>query len=118
MNLLRLLTFVFVLGPVGACFSGLPQTILFLAIPDQITSAGPIILAAVVTSDLPASYSLVSSPGVATLAGSTLTLTGAAGSVTVMARRAGDEMFDAAPAVFRSFRVVEAEQKFVRVAVG
>lgn len=114
----RRLTFVFVLGPVGACFSGLPQTILFPAIPDQITSAGPITLAAVVSSDLPASYSLVSSPGVATLAGSTLTLTGATGSVTVKATQAGDEMFDAAPAVFRSFRVGEAEQKFLRVAVG
>ncbi len=79
------------------------QTITFASLADQPSTAGPITLSATASSGLPVTFSLVSGP--ATLSGSTLTLTGTAGTVTVRAAQAGNGSFNTAANVDRSFVV-------------
>ncbi len=57
-------------------------------IADQATNAPPIALSGTTSSNLPLTYNVVSGP--ATITGSTLTLTGAAGTVVVAAQQAGN----------------------------
>lgn len=65
------------------------QAITFPAIPAKLTSDAPFTLAATATSGLPVSYSLTNgSP--AQLSGSTVTLVGVTGVVTITATQAGD----------------------------
>lgn len=79
------------------------QTIDFAAIPAKIVTSPAFSLAATATSGLPVTYTLVSGP--ATLSGSTLTLSGATGTVTVRAAQAGNANFNPATAVTQSFAV-------------
>jgi DNA/RNA endonuclease G (NUC1) len=81
----------------------LAQTIAFAAIPDQVTTAGPLALSATASSGLAVSFTVVSGP--ATVSGSTLTLAGTAGTVTVRASQAGSATYNAATDVTRSFVV-------------
>ncbi|MFC7669067.1 DUF4082 domain-containing protein [Hymenobacter humi] len=74
-------------------------------LPDVSTSAGPITLTATASSNLPVTYSAT---GPATVSGSTLTLSGSAGVVTVTASQAGDATYAAATPVPRSFTVSAA----------
>ena len=82
------------------------QTISFAALSDVTTAGGPIILSATASSGLPVVFTLVSGP--ATLSGGTLTLTGQTGTVIVRASQEGNDLYDAAPAVERSFAVTPA----------
>ncbi len=81
------------------------QTISFAAIGDKQTTDGPFALVATATSGLPVSFALVSGP--ATVSGSTVTLTGEPGTVTIRAEQSGDVNWNPAPPVERSFQVVE-----------
>ncbi len=76
-----------------------------LANPGQQTyGSAPIALSASASSGLPVTLSVIS--GLATISGSTLTLTGV-GSVTVKASQAGNASYQAAPDVTQTFTVVK-----------
>ncbi len=83
------------------------QLITFAPLPDKAFGDAPFALAAATNSGLPVSFRIISGP--ATLAGTTVTLTGI-GIVTVEAIQAGDANYNAAPAVQRSFTVGKAAQ--------
>lgn len=83
------------------------QFIDFQAISDQLTSASPIQLMATASSGLPVSFEVVSGP--ATVSGNTLTLTGTPGVVKVKAMQEGNSSWQPAPAVTRTFEVVDPD---------
>ncbi|HFA49705.1 MAG TPA: PKD domain-containing protein [Bacteroidetes bacterium] len=93
----------------AAFTAGLPgsgpqdQTITFPSIADKETTSAPFTISASATSGLPVSFSIVSGP--ATISGSTITLDGTTGTVTVRATQGGDANWNPAPAVERSFAV-------------
>ncbi len=93
--------------PVPQTFTVTPeaQTITFGALPNVTYGVVPITLTATASSGLAVSYAVTSGP--ATVAGSTLTITGA-GSVTVTASQAGNTNFGAATAVPQTFTVATA----------
>lgn len=66
------------------------QTIDFPAIGDQLKDAAPFDLTATASSGLPVSYSVVAGGTIASVSGSTVTLSGKTGSVTIRASQAGD----------------------------
>lgn len=76
------------------------QSIDFTAPGDFIDAAAPITLRATVTSGLPVSFTVV--VGAATIAGATLT-PAASGPITVRASQLGNDTFNAAPDVSRTF---------------
>ncbi|HCN28708.1 MAG TPA: hypothetical protein DIT64_08055 [Verrucomicrobiales bacterium] len=88
----------------------LAQTISFDAPAQRQVGDAPFDLMATASSGLPVSFQILSGP--ANLAGSTVTLTGAAGVVQVRATQAGDSTFDPAPPVDRHFHVVPVSTKF------
>ena len=79
------------------------QTISFTAIPDKTTKSSTFTLTATASSKLLVSFTLVSGP--AKVAGNKVTLTGSAGTVTIRAVQEGNEQFEAAKPVERSFKV-------------
>ncbi len=79
------------------------QSIAFTQPADQLTNAGPVALVANATSGLPVTFTLLSGP--ATLGGNLVTLTGAAGTVTIQASQAGNATYQAAASVNISFNV-------------
>jgi uncharacterized repeat protein (TIGR03803 family) len=82
------------------------QAITFPAIPMKLTSAAPFALSATATSGLAVSYAITTGGASATLAGSTVTLTGAPGTVTITATQAGNGgSYDAALPVTQTFAV-------------
>jgi hypothetical protein len=83
------------------------QSITFAPLPDLVATNTPVQLSASASSGLMVGFSLAGGP--ATLAGSTLTLTGA-GTVTVVASQAGNAGFAAAIPVTNSFNVTKAPQ--------
>ncbi len=84
--------------------SKLAQTITFASLPDRLTTDGPFDLSATATSGLPVTFTIVSgSP--AQLSGKTVTLLGSPGSVTIRASQSGNDLYQAAPNVTRSFEV-------------
>jgi hypothetical protein len=83
------------------------QTITFTPISDKTFGDPAFTLSATASSNLPVSFSVVS--GSATISGSTLTIIGA-GTITVKASQAGNENYDAALDVERSFLVAKANQ--------
>ncbi|MBI2517678.1 MAG: putative Ig domain-containing protein [Opitutae bacterium] len=87
------------ISPAGA------QTVTFPAMADTTYGAAPITLNATASSGLAVSYSVVSGP--ATVAGGTLTITGA-GNITVRASQPGDANYPAATPVDRTFAVGKA----------
>ena len=87
----------------------LNQTITFAQPPDQLATDDPFALTATASSNLPVSFTLVSGP--AFLSGSTITLTGAAGTVLIRASQAGNATYNAAPEVIRSFAVTADDDR-------
>ena len=71
------------------------QTINFPAIADKLTTAAPFGISATASSGLPVSFSIVSGP--ATVSGTTITLDGVEGTVTVRASQAGNAQYNPAP---------------------
>jgi uncharacterized repeat protein (TIGR01451 family) len=82
------------------------QTITFPAIANKLTNDPPFTISATASSGLPVSFSIVSGP--ATVSGNTVTLTGAAGTVTVRATQAGNAQYNPATPVERSFTVTQS----------
>jgi hypothetical protein len=78
------------------------QTITFPPIANHLLGDAPFTVNATSTSGLPVSYAVTSGP--ATVAGNTVTITGA-GTVTIQAMQAGDATYQPAPAVSQSFNV-------------
>jgi hypothetical protein len=85
---------------------GEAQYIDFPAIANMLTTHNPFDLEASATSGLPIVYEILNGP--ATLNGSTVTLTGDAGIVTITANQAGDATWAPAAEVSQSFEVVDA----------
>ena len=79
------------------------QTIEFTAIGGKQTDDAPFELMAIATSGLPVSFSILSGP--ATVDGSTLTLSGLPGTVSVEAVQQGSLLWNPAPPVVQSFDV-------------
>ena len=82
------------------------QTITFGAVADNTYGDAPFALTATVPSSLPITYTVVSGP--ATISGNTLTITGA-GAITVSAAQTGNDQYNGAPSVQRSFNVGKAQ---------
>src|SRR5262249_5958247 len=80
------------------------QTITFGALANKTYGDAPFALGATASSGLTVSYSILSGP--ATVAGSTLTITGA-GNVSVQAAQAGDSNWNSATSVTQSFTVAK-----------
>jgi VCBS repeat-containing protein len=81
----------------------LPQTITFGALSNRLTSDTTVALSATSSSGLAVTYAVQSGP--ATISGSTLTLSGLPGVVTVIAGQSGNAVYSAAGDVSRSFTV-------------
>src|SRR5205809_1088066 len=79
------------------------QTITFGTLADKTIGDAPFAVSATASSGLAVTFSVVSGP--ATISGSTVTLTGATGTVTVRASQAGNGTYNAAADVDRSFAV-------------
>jgi ELWxxDGT repeat protein len=83
------------------------QVITFAAIPDKIATEEPFEITASSSSDLPVTFEIVSGP--ANISGNTLTITGA-GEVVVRATQPGDDEYNPAPTVERTFNIVKDDQ--------
>lgn len=81
------------------------QVISFADIPNKNTTDPSFTLSASSSSGLPITYQI---SGPATLAGNTVTLTGAPGQVSIIAQQSGNGSYDAAPEVAQSFWVSPA----------
>ena len=84
------------------------QFIDFPIIADQLNFAEPLTLEATSTSGLPVTFELLEGP--ATLESNVLTLTGETGIVKVKASQGGNDEWQAAPSVTRTFEVVNPEE--------
>jgi hypothetical protein len=87
----------------GAGSSLIAQTITFPAIPSHEDTDAPFNLAATSDSGLAVTYAVTAGP--ATVAGNTVTLTGAPGSVTIQATQAGNGTYATATPVNQTFAV-------------
>ncbi len=87
----------------------LNQTIAFAQPADKLATDAPFTLTATASSSLPVKYTVLSGP--ALLSGSTLTLTGAAGLVSIRAEQAGDTTYNAAADVTRAFEVTADDDR-------
>ncbi len=85
-----------------------PQVIAFPPLANRQVTDAAFSLSATATSGLPVSYEIVAGGDVATISGSTVTLTGAAGVVTIKATQPGDGSFVAALPVYQTFAVSNA----------
>ncbi len=81
------------------------QVIDFPPISNKLTTTPPFTLSATASSGLPVSFSVVAGP--ATINGSVVKLTGAEGIVTIRAGQQGNQNWQAAAPVFRSFHVLK-----------
>ena len=81
------------------------QTISFAPLPDRLTIDPPFEVNASTSSGLPVSFNVVSGP--ATIAGSTVTLTGQTGTVIIRATQGGNAQYNPATPVEQSFEVLE-----------
>ena len=84
------------------------QSITFDPIPDKLTNDPPFDVNIAASSGLPVLLEILSGP--ATLTGTTITLTGEEGEVTVRASQAGDGTYNPIPNVTRRFNVGKASQ--------
>jgi subtilase family serine protease len=98
-------------GPVSNIISftnnALPQTITFETLPNKQFGDAAFSLQATASSGLPVTFSLVSGPG--NLTAGVYTITGT-GIVTIRTSQAGDDIYDTAAYVLRSFEVTKATQ--------
>lgn len=81
------------------------QSISFDSIPDKLTTDPGFDVTATASSGLPVSFSVLSGP--ASISGSTVTLNGSTGTVTIQATQGGNSQFNAATPVSRSFEVTQ-----------
>src|SRR5207244_12006408 len=79
------------------------QTITFGTLSDKSVTEAPFAVSATASSGLAVTFSIVSGP--ASISGSTVTLTGATGTVAVRASQAGNGTYNAAGTVDQSFAV-------------
>ena len=93
------------IGAYESTYGSQSQTIRFFPIPNQTYGVAPITLTATSSSNLPATYIVISGP--ATISGSVLTITGV-GLVDVEADHAGNATYAAATPVDESFTVTPA----------
>jgi len=84
------------------------QAITFPLVDNVLISSEPIEITAEASSDLPVSFSVLSGP--ATVEGNTITLTGEAGEVVVVASQFGDDTFEPAENVLQTFQVLDPEK--------
>ncbi len=84
--------------------SKLDQTITFPAINDVIISDGPVTLRATASSGLNVSYSVTTGTGLVSISGSSVSLLDV-GAVTIAAAQPGNETYNAAASVSRSFNI-------------
>jgi hypothetical protein len=84
------------------------QFIDFTEIPDQLIFNQPFAISATCTSGLPITFTVLEGP--ATVNGNTITLTGETGIVKIQATQEGDDQWQPAPPVTRSFEVVDPAQ--------
>jgi len=94
-----------VTGSVNVMIGKADQTITFGALPNKTYGNTPFMVSATASSRLAVSFSILSGP--ATIAGNTVTITGA-GTVVVRASQPGDTSYNAAPAQDQSFSVAPA----------
>lgn len=88
------------------------QTINFAELQDRTADPETFDLIANATSGLPVSFSAA---GVCTVAGNTVTLTGELGKCTITAQQAGNESYNAAPNIVRSFDVIEPREGVLHI---
>ena len=95
------------------------QQITISPIASKFINSAPFDVSATVPSGLPLTYSLVTTPmsGVASISGSTITILGATGSVTVTATQAGNNLYNQAQAQ-TSFSVVPTSQTITFAALA
>ncbi|MBK8710655.1 MAG: hypothetical protein IPL97_02045 [Niastella sp.] len=89
--------------------ASIPQTIIFPAISNKTYGDAPFVPTATVTSGLPVSFFVTSGPATINAQTNLLTVTGT-GLVTVRANQVGDNVYDTAAPVTRSFTVNKATQ--------
>ena len=87
------------------------QTITLTPVTDKVTTDAPFDVAASSTSMLP--VMLTVSGGPATISGTTLTLNGTEGIVTITASQAGNDNYNVAPSVVQSFEVVTRQTQTI-----
>lgn len=87
-----------------------PQTITFNVLPDKIYGDEPFALEATSTSGLPVAYQIISGPGNITEGIFTITKTG---TVVIKAFQPGDNVYDTAAPVTRSFKITKTTQSIV-----
>ncbi len=102
----------------GPAWADPAQTITFPDLQNKENNAVPFSLEATADSGLTVSYAVVSTGGVATVSGNTVTLTGATGAATITATQAGGGSFAAAVPVSRTFVVFSGNGGYARVARG
>lgn len=107
-------------GPVSNTISfaanSIPQTINFPAIANKTYGDAPFVPVATATSGLPVSLTIVSGPATINSQTNLLTITGT-GLVTVKANQVGDNVYDTAVPVIRSFTVNKASQVITFTAI-
>ena len=81
----------------------IPQSISFDAISDKLTTDAPFAINASASSGLPVSFEVQNGPAI--INNNVVTLTGNSGVVTIRATQGGDNQYEAATAVTRSFLV-------------
>ncbi len=89
--------------------NALPQTISFPAIANKTYGDAPFVPTAAASSGLPVSFIVVSGPAIINAQTNVLTITGT-GIVTVKANQPGDNLYDTAAPVTRTFTVNKASQ--------
>ncbi len=95
--------------------SKLPQSIAFDLIEDKLTTDTDVTVFASASSGLPVEINVVSGP--ASINGNMVSLTGLTGKVTLRATQAGNDTYEAAAPVERSFNVIspQAEEQILSV---
>jgi hypothetical protein len=96
--------------------NSIPQTINFPVIPDKTYGDAPFVPNATASSGLPVSFILISGPAAINPQTNFLTITGT-GLVTVRANQIGDNVYDTAVPVTRSFTVNKAPQTITFPAI-
>jgi CSLREA domain-containing protein len=91
----------------GSALAKQSQTISFAALPDKLVSDPPFQISATASSGLPVTFT---ASGKCSVNGSTVTLSGKAGSCTITAHQAGSANYNPAPDVARSFAINKLDQ--------
>lgn len=91
------------------------QAISFPLIANKLITQEPFAISAEANSGLPVTFTIVSGP--ASISGSTITLDGVPGEVTVKASQPGNDIFDAANDVFVTFNVLDPATTLPEVTI-